>query len=62
MQLSTWCRSTFQIAIFDTANTGNLSYVKTRLLVRGVNREGFNFKLARVKMCSTWPLLNKYAL
>ena len=29
---------------------------------RGVNREGFNFKLAMVKTCSTWPLLNKYAL
>ena len=32
------------------------------LLGRGVNREGFNFKLAMVKTCSTWPLLNKYAL
>ena len=31
-------------------------------LGRGVNREGFNFKLATVKPCSTWPLLNKYAL
>ena len=29
---------------------------------RGINREGFNFKLDMVKMCSTWPLLNKYAL
>ena len=25
---------------------------------RGINREGFNFKLAMVKTCSTWPLLN----
>ena len=32
------------------------------LIGRGVNREGFNFKLAVVKTCSTWPLLNKYAL
>ena len=32
------------------------------VLRRGVNREGFNFKLAMVKTCSTWPLLNKYAL
>ena len=30
-------------------------------LERGVNREGFNFNLAMVKTCSTWPLLNKYA-
>ena len=29
-------------------------------LGRGVNKKGF--KLAMVKMCSTWPLLNKYAL
>ena len=29
---------------------------------RGKNREGFNFKLAMVKTCSTWPLLNKYTL
>ena len=29
---------------------------------RGINREGFNFKLAMVKTCSTWLLLNKYAL
>ena len=29
---------------------------------RGINREGFNLKLAMVKTCSTWPLLNKYAL
>ena len=30
----------------------------------GVNREGFNFKLAMVKTCSsaTWPFLNEYAL
>ena len=28
----------------------------------GINREGFNFKLAMVKTCSTWSLLNKYAL
>ena len=27
-----------------------------------MNREGFNFELAMVKACSTWPLLNKYAL
>ena len=27
-----------------------------------VNREDFNFKLAMVTTCSTWPLLNKYAL
>ena len=26
---------------------------------RGVNGEGFKFKLDMVKMCSTWPLLNK---
>ena len=32
------------------------------LLGRGINGEGFNSKLAMVKMCSTWPLLNKYAL
>ena len=25
---------------------------------RGVNREGFDFKLAMVKKCSTWTLLN----
>ena len=31
-------------------------------LGRGVNMEGFNFKLAMVKTCSNWPLLNKYAL
>ena len=31
-------------------------------LGRGVNGEGFHFKLAMVKTCSTWPLLNKYAL
>ena len=31
-------------------------------LGRGINKEGFNFKLAMVKTCSTWPLLNKYAL
>ena len=35
---------------------------KSSLLGRGVNREGFNFKLAMVKMCSTWPLLKKYAI
>ena len=29
---------------------------------QGVKREGFHFLLAMVKMCSTWPLLNKYAL
>ena len=29
---------------------------------RGINRKGFNFKLAMVKTCSTWPLLNKYPL
>ena len=27
-----------------------------------MNREDFNFELAMVKACSTWPLLNKYAL
>ena len=27
-----------------------------------LNREGFNFKLAMVKTCSNWPLLNEYAL
>ena len=32
------------------------------LIGRGINGEGFNFKLAMVKMCSTWPLLNKYTL
>ena len=32
------------------------------VLGRGLNREGFNFKLAMVKTCSTLPLLNKYAL
>ena len=31
-------------------------------LGRGINREGFNFKLAMVKTCSTWLLLNKYVL
>ena len=31
-------------------------------LGRGINREGFNFKLAMVKMCSTWPLSSKCAL
>ena len=41
--------------------SGNL-IVAPCLLGRGVNREGFNFKLAMVKTCSTWPLLNKYAL
>ena len=29
---------------------------------RGVNREVRNFKLAMVRECSTWPLLNRYAL
>ena len=29
---------------------------------QGVSREGFNFKLAMVKTCSTWHFLNKYAL
>ena len=30
----------------------------------GVNSEGYrpNFKLAMIKTCSTWPLLNKYAI
>ena len=31
-------------------------------LGRGINGEGFNSKLAMVKMCSTWSLLNKYVL
>ena len=26
----------------------------------GANREDFDFKLAMVKTCSTWPILNKY--
>ena len=34
---------------------------KCYALGQGVNRQGFNFKLAMVKMCSAWPLLNKYA-
>ena len=29
---------------------------------QGVNREDFNFKFAMIKTCTTWPLLNKYAL
>ena len=29
---------------------------------QGVNGKGFNFTLAMVKMCSPWPLLNKYTL
>ena len=31
-------------------------------LGRGINVEGFKSKLTMVKMCSTWSLLNKYAL
>ena len=31
-------------------------------LGRGINREGFYSKLALVKICSTWPLLDKYVL
>ena len=41
-----------------TFTVQNLWYI----LGRGVNREGFNFKLAMVKTCSTWAFLNKYAL
>ena len=40
----------------------NCPYLLLCILGRGVNREGFNFKLATVKTCSTRPLLNKYAL
>ena len=41
--------------------TFNNSFCK--LLGQGLNtRKNFNFKLAMVKMCSTWLLLNKYAL
>ena len=35
---------------------------KAYSLGRGVNREGFNFKLVMVKTYSTWLLLNKYEL
>ena len=36
--------------------------LKTVIMRAGVNRGGFNFKLAIVRTCSTFPLLNKYAL
>ena len=45
---------------WDKVCSSHVLYV--RVIGRGVNREGFNFKLATVKTCSTWPLLNKYAL
>ena len=37
-------------------------YIYIYILGQGVNWEGFNLKLAVVKMCSTWPLLNKYTI
>ena len=36
--------------------------IKACAIGRGINKKGFNSKLAMVKMCSTWPFLNKYAL
>ena len=39
-----------------------LAFPMGYVLRRGVNRKGFDFKLAMVKTYSTWPLLNKYAL
>ena len=38
------------------------AYFEIYLVGQGVNGKGYNSKLAMVKMCSTLPLLNKYAL
>ena len=40
----------------------NMKTVHPCTVGQGIDREGFNFKLAIVKTCSSWPLLNKYAL
>ena len=52
----------FQPHLFVIAHVFSHELTTAYALGRGVNREGFNFKLAMVKMCFTWPLLNKYAL
>ena len=41
---------------------GDFAFRSRRTVGRGIDKKGFNFKLAMVKMFSTWPLLNKYAL
>ena len=50
------------VKISTFINTEWAVYVLESQIGRGINREGINFELAMVKTCSTWPLLNKYAL
>ena len=64
MEVNLWALRKFGQSAMETDLLNHFcgEYDMNCLLGRGVNREGFNFKVAMVKTCSTWPLLNKYAL